>query len=62
MIEDFEVCQFLGKTFNSVLERLLVIEIMFSDKSVNDTVNDIPQKHEKREKKKTKPLDNQMVC
>ncbi len=40
-MEALEVCQFLGETFNSVLERFLVIEIMFSDKSVNGSVNDI---------------------
>ncbi len=40
LIEAFEVFQLLGETFNSVSGKNLVIEIMFSDKIVNGSVND----------------------
>ncbi len=55
-MEAFTVAKFLGQPFNFVLERLLAIEIMFSDKSVNGSANDIQQKHEKRENKKSNHL------
>lgn len=60
-MEALELCQFFGETFNFVLERILVTEIMFSDKNVNGSVNDIPQNIKYKKRKKPNHLINKWL-